>query len=92
MNGHTPGPWHAPLNTGCTTGLVWAEEPHGGIVATVPLAGLPLPDSAQLTANARLIAAAPEMLAALERLIDVVGEEDVASIEAVIAKAKGESE
>ena len=36
-----------------------------------------------------LIAAAPDMLAELKRLRDVVGEEDVSCIEAVIAKAEG---
>ena len=43
------------------------------------------------TADAHLIAAAPDMLAELRRLIDVVGDEDVDCIEAVIAKAEGQS-
>lgn len=65
MAEHTPGPWHAPiLNDGSTTGYVWAEEPHGGIVATV----MPLGpnDPSDYVANARLIAAAPDMLEVLE--------------------------
>lgn len=40
--------------------------------------------------DARLIAAAPDMLAELERLLDVLGDEDCAIVEALIAKAKGE--
>ena len=41
-------------------------------------------------ANAKLIAAAPDMLAELKRLRDVVGEEDASCIEAVIAQAEGQ--
>ena len=40
-------------------------------------------------ANTCLIVAAPDMLAELKRLRDVVGEEDVSCIEAVIAQAEG---
>ena len=68
MSKHTPGPWRAPLIGGDhgTTGIIWADEPHGGVVATVSRT-VQHPDPAEQTANARLIAAAPDMLAALER-------------------------
>ena len=69
---------------------MWAMDSDGGsqVATTFPVAG-------SLDAqedNARLIAAAPEMLSELERLLDVVGEADVGCIEAVIRRAKGETE
>ena len=64
MRGHTPGPWKAPLIGGDhgTTGLVWAEE---RVVATVSSGEESIE---RQTANAHLIAAAPDMLAALEQI------------------------
>ena len=49
---------------------------------------------AEADANANLIAAAPDLLAALEGLVAVVGKDDWRCIEAkeAIAKAKGEAE
>ena len=87
MSEHTPGPWEAPLigDDHGTTGMVWAAEPFG-IVATVVAWGQSV---AMQTADAHLIAAAPDMLAELKRLVDVVGDEDVSCVEAVIAKAEG---
>ena len=67
MPEHTPGPWSAPLYDGHTTGLVWAEEPHGGPIASISRA-VNDPDVA-CTADAHLIAAAPDLLAALEQLV-----------------------
>ena len=46
--------------------------------------------SAEAEANACLIAIAPDMLAELKRLIDVVGDEDASSIEAVISQSEGQ--
>ena len=88
MSDHTPGPWKAPLIGGdhSTTGMVWAEEPFG-IVATVVAWGQSV---AMQTADAHLIAAAPDMLAELRRLRDVVGDEDASCIDAVIAHAEGQ--
>ena len=111
MSKHTPGPWKAPLISSfmgaanSTTGFVWAEEPHGGPVATI-CTSVANPDTAR-TANARLIAAAPDMLDALKSLqqpllvaIDIAGqnttEEEMLSkayhdVQDAIAKAEGES-
>lgn len=52
---HTPGPWHCIVTSNPDCYEVWGEgeaETHAPLVT--------------MTANARLIAAAPELLAALE--------------------------
>lgn len=59
---HTPGPWHV---TSMTLNLVVVGA-NGGAVARTDYAGTLDED------NARLIAAAPEMLDALERLLSVI--------------------
>ena len=87
MSAHTPGGWrfHPP------TGIV-AED--GTVVASVYYtAGTP--GKCERVANARLIAAAPVMLKALEDLVSAVESPDSASLtelraaRAAIAKAKG---
>ena len=97
---HTPGPWYV-LN-GCDIftdlGAKNAEDtsaPHndGWHIADVDMGGLCL---AELSANARLIAAAPELLDALEhsqRLFERLGLQSSDEYQAnsyAIAKAKGE--
>lgn len=71
MSGHTPGPWRA---VGCSVyadspqdvdpsrfrGFREPEEPHGYLIA----------ESIPHDATRRLIAAAPELLAALSDLVD----------------------
>ena len=81
MSEHTPGPWRVPMIDGESTGILWGNEDKS--VAIV------CGSDAVMTANARLIAAAPDMLAELKRLRDVVGDEDASCIEAVIAHAEG---
>jgi hypothetical protein len=92
---HTPGPWFA---------VGYQVEIESETVADIcttnaHLFGQPgLHDDARAMANARLIAAAPDMLKMLEVARDSLevsnyeGEEDdvLAAIAAVIAKAKGE--
>ena len=62
---HTPGPWR------------WSQNPYGGarvetqsvgIADVLSRAGVPHPVQESCAANARLIAAAPELLEALERV------------------------
>lgn len=98
MSVHTPGPW-----------VVW-ENPSGGAeveAAGVSIAdvksrgGVPHPTQEHCLANARLIAAAPDMLEALnalfgaelERCMSLDGKPDqteaVARARAAIAKAEG---
>ena len=90
MSKHTPGPWE-PTNSDDL------DDPPGNVVCTlgdgwyVSSEHEPTRDSNE--ADARLIAAAPEMLDALEAAAHVLplGEEYNAVVEA-IAKAKGEAE
>ena len=100
---HTPGPWYTDA-----IGRIWRRNPSdlyeygGGVAGDKPVAtvwkgwvnegevGFPL------EANARLIAAAPELLESLERCFDIMNNggtwslEDQAAARAAIAKAKGE--
>jgi len=90
---HTPGPWYSDLSGGrvvCDTG-------HIHEIAFLPPW---LPEyQAERTANARLIAASPEMLAALGALLVTIDAqiaaglrwdpETVAAARAAIAKATG---
>ncbi len=86
MSKHTPGPW---ATDGGDTVVAMGNQ----IVVTAPA-----PDGAsreEMKANARLIAAAPDLLAVLENMFTEFGdfEYDVAAISAAraaIAKAKGE--
>ena len=105
---HTPGPWVAkiydslaeakkeggfewalPSSFSGKVGEVWLQTPCGGITG--------LPGMIEVSAaNARLIAAAPEMLQALERFVnEVPSQGDLGLIEvknqarAAIAKATG---
>lgn len=82
---HTPGPWEArPLPT------IGQEHKYWGVFINAPLS-----ITAVTEANARLIAAAPELLTAAIIARDVlaaIGYESytVASIESAIRKARGE--
>ena len=94
MSKHTPGPWRTE-----------PEDRHMCVFAGKPKASkrnyihhgcdglLPERSDAETLANARLIAAAPDMLKMLELLyagdgVDLGPHDD--GVEAVIAKAKGE--
>lgn len=61
---HTPGPWRPVWTTGAVTG--WAIIPDGYNVAPIARVGLQnaIPERRE-EADARLIAAAPDLLAAL---------------------------
>lgn len=91
MTKHTPGPWECEEASECWhDDHVWAKGGRGkGEHITTVCSG---------TDNARLIAAAPELLEALERVIYITEVEDAhlacfgefESARAIIAKAKGE--
>jgi hypothetical protein len=66
---HTPGPWTAHPEEGAHIGPVVKENAWGEVVALVSYAGAPRGDSAESNANARLIAAAPDLLVALENFV-----------------------
>lgn len=59
---HTPGPWHAKTNH-----FIMATEKDPKVIAEI-VDDPAFPDGTQ-TANARLIAAAPELLAALKKVL-----------------------
>jgi hypothetical protein len=88
---HTQGPWH-PVTLGASPDHSWAIDSELHEVARLP----EWPDNqAEAEANARLIAAAPEMLAALEELCadkylaDPINADRMGKAKAAIAKAKG---
>jgi len=75
----TPGPWHLGYNK-------HDASVHNGVtIASV------CDDATHWKSNARLIASAPELLSALERLVHpMADDEDLDYARAIIAKAKGE--
>ena len=98
MSGHTPGPWvhysaskHYPPGSSLNYGsIIWATGV--GEVAQTP----GLSDVEKDNANARLIAAAPELLEALKALMEYAGiieerADDVATNKARAAIAKATS-
>ena len=93
MSKHSPGPWYAVVDTVYTDGC----EAYGPTMAIAEVDGL---GNENQEANAHLIAAAPDMLKALEdvdaRLTHIGHMEANALthgiVRAAIAKAKGEGE
>lgn len=85
MSGHTPGPW--------------TQDKYGSVLDTqgnvLRVYGLALASGEEEYANARLISAAPDLLFALQRLVDNVDGGEFISItrieeaRAAIAKATG---
>jgi len=90
---HTPGPWH--MGAGNGSGSIFADNGR----TRLEIGGTTLYSIAQIgrgwnevedEANARLIAAAPEMLEALQSLAHpMASDEDLQNALAVIAKVKG---
>ena len=64
MTQHTPGPWHIGLRTAHSK-----RDVYGPLGELVALADAVFTDLATAQANARLIAAAPDLLATLKNLI-----------------------
>jgi hypothetical protein len=112
MTRHTPGPWYALLDN-CGGGRNIGIEHKGRFIgiahtgavrAPMTLAGREPIEDDEAKANARLIAAAPTMLAALERLdltmlapgknapspYGTFNEDDAEAIRTAITKAKGD--
>lgn len=99
---HTPGPWHVAKGSG---GYVFTDgDPYGcGQMHVAQVrgwghltgkgGGCAFDDDKAIAiqdANARLIAAAPDLLAALHAIRKyVISEHDTALVEAAIAKAEG---
>lgn len=91
---HTPGPWHGHSKLSSSenhTGFrVYGPGASGWTIAEV----MPIdPDGLEGAANARLIASAPDLLEALQTLLDALPFLSHSAIEnarAAIAKAQGE--
>jgi len=80
---HTPGPWNLGMRPGPIIYGTLGEQVAG-------LRGSSLGKN-ETIANARLIASAPDLLAALERLAHpMADDEDLDYAREVIAKAKGQ--
>jgi hypothetical protein len=113
MSSHTPGPWPVPhfaTGHGCDCRYILAGEHMGGIAEVyvdngkkVSDGGNDCPPIEEAKANARLIAAAPELLAALKRIVAEVDRPQtgapvvggvlraIAESRDAIAKAEGKS-
>lgn len=101
---HTPGPWKIAthLNEPCTIYVQLADGEEPGICTTDGSDFTPVDSEEEQEANARLLAAAPELLDALEALTDPEGHiyhgpnaapgecpGECKAVRAAIAKAKG---
>jgi hypothetical protein len=91
---HTPGPWE--VRWGCNVFATRLDTGHEGVVASCGGHSSNTVDCRpENTANARLIAAAPDLLAVLERYVEADSGpelEDSLHVDAVaaIAKARGQ--
>ena len=92
MKKHTTGPW---VNLGSAIGVAWQGQ-GGEQDQLLPIALLPKPDADdsmdEWKANASLIAAAPDLLAALEHVLDRATMPGFLrdKVKAAIAKATGD--
>ena len=94
---HTPGPWHMDTIKGFPTAIGVGLEPESGARAIAILSRDSHSSKEHQEANARLIAAAPELLeactAALDRLSVIPtfspDRKAIALLQAAIAKAEG---
>ena len=66
---HTPGPWH--WTASCPDGTMTTDDKGARIALWPPQGG-----TVEQCANARLIAAAPQMLRALQRLTHPAADDD----------------
>lgn len=89
----TPGPWAVERNKR-TWGWVDVVGPSLGVGGPTQATDLTLADEVKRIAEAHLIAAAPDMYAALEMAqlwLSVDGRFDMQGINAALAKARGEA-
>ncbi len=96
---HTPAPWQVDYSGNCHLGIIDKNE------RTIAFCSLQNENGDEDEANARLIASAPDLLSALERLLQIsqdeldqsathdglVNCEALANARVAIAKAKGEA-
>lgn len=91
---HTPGPWDTSLSTRTTHAhYVGKRAPNGSLDMVCDLTDSCFPHNAK--ANARLIAAAPELLEELKNLVDDIetgehlGDVHISRAKALITEAEG---
>lgn len=82
MTTHTPGPWHTDEGNFGTIGIMGADQKY---LANIRVIG-PKKQQGERYANARLIAAAPEMYEMLKDLAQTVNAGTKNRINALIAK------
>ena len=98
----TPGPWIFDNNEGYGQNNIWSRMTPTGAGKPGPLVATAVGDSAEAEANAHLIAAAPDLYAALELILPLgkgyvaannVGNNRafIADAETALAKARGEA-
>lgn len=92
---HTPGPWKVMYGKKYPRAIVRVNSTNepGGINSIVRWNGIGLPSSPEAVANARLIAAAPDLLEALHGVLRVTDRktDEFDAARAAIAKAEGVS-
>jgi hypothetical protein len=90
--GHTPGPWSIGKSADGTLAIcvpVHPSEGSGFAVATVNRPRRMGTVRGDMEANAHLIATAPELLEALEWILESVSPGERVALQAIIAKAEG---
>ena len=89
MTPHTPAPWHF----GVASREIWGDGKNIAKIGPGMLYGFHAPTVTEQDANARLIAASPDLLAALQALIAISDDDraETQNARAAIAKAGGQS-
>lgn len=92
---HTPGPWVVALSDSSGDLFVREATPYvlGRRLAVARVTSVSRADT-EINANARLIAAAPDLLAALEEILgltpeDAILDEDIVRAREAVKKARG---
>ncbi len=83
---HTPGPWKAVEAAYNPPGWLWVQNGPGALLANVHQ-NVNIPLDAR-NANARLMAAAPELLEALQEIITAADGEGWSQLDAGFTKAR----
>ena len=85
LNPHTTGPWRVDHSGPCHIGIIDENE------RTIAFCALQSEDAGEDESNSCLISSAPDLLAALERLVQPkADDDDVTYAHAMIWKAKGQ--
>jgi hypothetical protein len=85
MKTHTPGPWRVDHSGNCHIGIIDENE------RTIAFCALQNENSEEDESNSCLIASAPDLLSALERLTHpMADDDDLDYAREVITKAKGQ--